>query len=257
MVGDDSASPASLTAKGHGAGAGIALLLVDVINDIAFEGNEYMLDEAKKMAPKIKKMAGQCRDIGIPVIYCNDNFGKWRSSLEQIYEAVTGKDSPGKEVAEMLRPTPEDFFVLKPKHSAFYATALETLLAYLQVKTVIIVGMAGNVCVLFSANDAYMRDFATFVPRDCIASSSEAESEAALLLMDKVLGSSTRPSTELDLKNLLELHEKSGLSDKQDIKKRQGGNQELSRADGGDAKRRKKTTGTSEDMASDPPSPVG
>ncbi|TPX60687.1 hypothetical protein PhCBS80983_g01605 [Powellomyces hirtus] len=191
---------------------GIALLVVDVINDIDFEGNDYMVKEAKKMAPKIHKLASECRSFGIPVIYCNDNFGKWRSSLDHIYAAVTTDGKPGKEVAELLKPQSDDYFVLKPKHSAFYATALEPLLTYLKVKTVIIVGMAGNVCILFTANDAYMRDFATFVPRDCIASSSEEESEAAILLMDRVLKASTRPSTELDLEELIGLHKESGSS---------------------------------------------
>ncbi|KAI9003244.1 Isochorismatase-like protein [Gaertneriomyces semiglobifer] len=196
----------------EGLGVGIALLLVDVINDIDFEGNEYMVAEAKKMAPKIRDLTNRCRELNVPVIYCNDNFGKWRSNLEQIYEKVTSSDDvPGKPVVEMLKPQKDDYFVLKPKHSAFYATALDSLLTYLQVKSLIMVGMAGNVCILFTANDAYMRDFATFVPRDCIASSSPEEHSAALLLMERVLRTSTLSSDELDLCELVEAHKQRGL----------------------------------------------
>ncbi|KAJ3182255.1 hypothetical protein HDU85_003297 [Gaertneriomyces sp. JEL0708] len=193
-------------------GVGIALLLVDVINDIDFEGNDYMVAEAKKMAPKIRDLTSRCRELNVPVIYCNDNFGKWRSNLEQIYEKVTSSDDvPGKPVVEMLKPQKDDYFVMKPKHSAFYATALDSLLTYLQVKSLIMVGMAGNVCILFTANDAYMRDFATFVPRDCIASSSPEEHSAALLLMERVLRTSTLSSDELDLCELVEAHKQRGL----------------------------------------------
>ena len=58
-----------------------------------------------------------------------------------------------------LLPEKDDYFVLKPKHSAFYQTNLEILLNYLGVRTLIMTGMAADICVLFSANDAYMRDF--------------------------------------------------------------------------------------------------
>ncbi|KAI9101928.1 Isochorismatase-like protein [Phlyctochytrium arcticum] len=193
-----------------GVGVGIALILVDVINDINFEGNEFILEQANKMAPKIHKLMEKCRETNMPIIYCNDNFGKWRSSLEHIYDHVIKSDSPGKSVAEILKPNPDDYFVLKPKHSAFYATALDSLLTYLQVKTLIIVGMAGNVCINATANDAFMRDFAIFVPKDCIASTSLEESEAALLLMERVLRTTTTPSDELDIDELIEIHRANG-----------------------------------------------
>ncbi|KAI8822236.1 Isochorismatase-like protein [Fimicolochytrium jonesii] len=225
-----------------GIGVGIALLLVDLINDIEFEGNEYMVEHAKEMAPRIKDMAQECRDLGVPVIYCNDNFGKWRSNLEQIYDTIASGDTPGSSVAQLLKPSKDDYFILKPKHSAFYATALESLLTYLQVKSLIIVGMAGNVCILFSANDAYMRDYALYVPRDCIASSSREEADAAILLMDRALGTCTKPSTELNLRELVQAHEKKGLANEKELKKRREGSAEKE----GDGKKAK--TG----LASDP-----
>ncbi|TPX68704.1 hypothetical protein SpCBS45565_g02946 [Spizellomyces sp. 'palustris'] len=213
MVGDQPEGEAA------GVGVGVALLLVDVINDIEFEGNEYIVEEANKMGPKIRNLMSKCRDSGIPIIYCNDNFGRWRSNLQQIYEHVTKNNTPGKAVAEMLKPRSDDYFVLKPKHSAFYATALDSLLTYLRIKTLIIVGMAGNVCILFTANDAYMRDFATFVPKDCIASTSSEESAAAILLMERVLRTTTRNSDELDLDHILEVHKKDGLANENDLQK--------------------------------------
>ena len=93
---------------------------------------------------------------------------------------------PGDNVARMLKPDAKDYFVLKPKQSAFFGTTLDTLLRDSATKTLILTGIAGNNCVLFSANDAYMRDFKLFIPSDCVASNTERENHYALQLMKKV-----------------------------------------------------------------------
>jgi nicotinamidase-related amidase len=103
----------------------------------------------------------------------------------------------GKPIVELLRPDEDDYFVLKPKHSGFFSTALDTLLEYLGTKAVVLAGMAGNNCVLFTANDAYMRDLQLAVPSDCVASNTEEDNRYALDQMRKVLKADTRPSTEM------------------------------------------------------------
>src|SRR6185503_11400451 len=106
----------------------------------------------------------------IPAIYVNDNFGKWQSDFKKTLEHVLTEGCRGRPVAEILQPDEEDYFVLKPKHSGFFSTTLEILLEYLEVKTLILTGIAGNNCVLFTANDAYMRDLHLVVPADCVVS---------------------------------------------------------------------------------------
>jgi nicotinamidase-related amidase len=177
--------------------AAAALLLIDVINDLDFPEGEQLLRHALPMARNILTLKKRARESGIPVIYVNDNFGRWQSNLQKIVEHATGPDSKGREVVERLAPQEDDYFVLKPKHSGFFSTTLDVLLDYLQVETVIITGIAANICVLFTANDAYMRDFHVVVPRDCVASNSEQINDAALGEMAKVLKADTRPSAEL------------------------------------------------------------
>ena len=104
---------------------------------------------------------------------------------------------PGRKVATILRPGEGDYFVLKPKHSAFYGTTLDTLLKFLDIDTVILTGVAANICVLFSANDAYMRDYRLVVPRDCTVSNTRAENAYALTQMKTILKADTRPSTSI------------------------------------------------------------
>jgi nicotinamidase-related amidase len=177
-----------------------ALLLIDVINDMDFEGSESLVRLAEPMALRLRALKRRARAAGLPTIYINDNFGKWRSDFRATVAYCLKASAPGHQVARMLKPDARDYFVLKPKQSAFYGTTLDTLLRELGTTKVILTGVAGDNCVLFSANDAYMRDLKLFIPSDCIASNSEAENHYALQLMKKVVKADIRPSTELDLK---------------------------------------------------------
>jgi nicotinamidase-related amidase len=176
-----------------------ALLLIDVINDMDFEGSESLVRSAELMAKKLRSLKRRARAAAIPTIYINDNFGKWRSDFRATVSHCTSPGVPGRNVARLLKPDNKDYFVLKPKQSAFFGTTLDTLLRDLGTKTLIVTGVAGDNCVLFSANDAYLRDFALFIPADCVASNTEAENQYALQLMKKVVKADIRPSTELDL----------------------------------------------------------
>jgi nicotinamidase-related amidase len=167
-----------------------------------FEGGAELLQHALPMAQKIATLKERAREHGIPTIYVNDNFGKWRSDFKKTLEHCLNDDCRGKPVAELLLPNEEDYFVLKPKHSGFFSTTLEILLEYLEVKTLILTGIAGNNCVLFTANDAYMRDFRLVVPADCVASIAAADNEDALQQMEKVLKAEISPSTQLDFERL-------------------------------------------------------
>jgi nicotinamidase-related amidase len=182
----------------------VALLLIDVINDMDFEGAEALVRHAEPMARRLKALKERARKAGIPSIYINDNFGRWRSDFRRLVEHCTQSDVPGREVARILKPSDDDYFVLKPKHSAFYETTLDTLLRYLSTDTVIMTGIAGNICILFSANDAYMRDLRLFVPADCVASNTDEENAAALKQMQSVLKADTTASTALDLERIAE-----------------------------------------------------
>jgi nicotinamidase-related amidase len=176
-----------------------ALLLIDVINDLEFPGGRALAKTAVPAAARIAALKRRARKAGIPVIYANDNFGRWRSDFSEVVEHCLHDDVLGRPLAEMLAPEREDYFVLKPKHSAFFSTTLATLLKYLKVERLVLTGFTGDACVLISAVDAYMRDFELFVPSDCTASKSSAENRRALAYMARVLHADTRASARLDL----------------------------------------------------------
>jgi nicotinamidase-related amidase len=174
----------------------VALLIIDMINAFDFEGAERVLPRARAAGKRIAELKRKAKAAGVPVVYVNDNFGRWRSDFRQILEHCLR--SPGREIAELLKPEPEDYFVLKPKHSGFQFTTLGVLLEHLGVETVVLTGVAGNFCVLFTAHDAYMRDYKLVVPRDCIASLTEESDRFALAHMAEVTKADVRPSAEVD-----------------------------------------------------------
>jgi nicotinamidase-related amidase len=180
----------------------VALLLVDVINDLEWEGSEGLLEHALPMAKRLSALADRARGIGIPVIYVNDNFGKWRSDFRKLLEHCLSGGVKGSELARILHPAESDYFVLKPKHSGFFSTTLDTLLEYLHVKTLILTGLTTDRCVLFTASDAHMRDLHLIVPADCCVAQSAEHHAAAIEMIERTLHADTTPSTELDLETI-------------------------------------------------------
>ncbi|HEV7766853.1 MAG TPA: isochorismatase family cysteine hydrolase [Thermoanaerobaculia bacterium] len=181
----------------------VALLLIDVINDLEFEGSEALVEQAVPMARRIAALKRRAKAAGIPVVYVNDNFGRWKSDFRRVVEHCLHDGVKGEELARILQPDDDDYFVLKPKHSAFFATTLDVLLTYLNARTLILTGIAGNICILFSANDAYMRDYHLFVPADCTISNTAEENEHALDQIHRILKADVTQSKELDLHRLL------------------------------------------------------
>jgi nicotinamidase-related amidase len=175
----------------------IVLLLIDVINDLEFDGGEKLLPHALPMAAALAALKRRAKAARIPVIYSNDNFGRWRSDFRKLVQHCLEDRVRGKDIVARLIPEEDDYFVLKPKHSAFYKTNLDVLLKYLGTRTLILTGLAGDNCVLFSANDAYMRDFKIIVPSDCTASEDAGENHRVLMHMKRVLKASIIPSADI------------------------------------------------------------
>ncbi len=140
------------------------LLLIDVMNDFTFPRGDELLERARHIGAPIASLKKRARAAGVPCIYVNDNFGRWRSNFDQIVERALRPESRGRSFVELLLPEKEDYFVLKPKHSGFYQTPLDLLLKHLGTERLIITGVSTNSCVLFTANDAYMRDLALAIP---------------------------------------------------------------------------------------------
>jgi nicotinamidase-related amidase len=162
-----------------------ALLIIDIINDFEFEHGKILAEKTLHIVDPLKQLKDYFKKEQLPVIYVNDHYNLWQANLDKI---VSHCQNPlSKTILNEVKPDVDDYFLIKPKHSAFYGTALQTLLHQLHVDTLVLTGIAGNICVLFTANDAYMREYQLIIPRDCIASVDDQDQTYALTMMRNVL----------------------------------------------------------------------
>ncbi|MBV8774925.1 MAG: cysteine hydrolase [Deltaproteobacteria bacterium] len=176
-----------------------ALLLLDVISDFEFAGAAELLVHATAMLPRLTALKARARQAGIPAVYVNDNFGRWTSDFRHLLHHCLSDGVRGEPIARALAPLDDDYSVLKPKHSGFFGTSLELVLKYLGASSLIVTGFTTDICVAFTAADAYMREYRLWIPSDCTAAVDARHHAAALRYMERVLGADIRPSTEMEL----------------------------------------------------------
>jgi len=176
-----------------------ALLLIDVITDFDFEDGDKLLKYALPMARRLSKLREAAKKAGIPVIFVNDNFGNWQEDFKTIVKHFLRPAAKGREIVRLLKPDEDDYYILKPHRSAFYSTSLMLLLENLGVKTLILTGITTDICILFSANDAYMRGFRLWIPQDCVSAVKTAYTKSAISFIERVLKADIRASTHATL----------------------------------------------------------
>lgn len=174
------------------------MILLDVITDFEFDDGDALLKRTLPMARRLARLKARAKRSGTPVIYVNDNFGKWQDDFKTMAEYFAAAEAKGRRVVELLSPEPDDYYVLKPHRSAFYSTSLELLLRHLKAKALVLTGVTTDICVLFTANDAYMRGFDLHIPSDCVAAVRPDQSKQALSFIKRVLKADVRKSTEID-----------------------------------------------------------
>lgn len=174
-----------------------ALLLVDWINGLDFPGSEALLAAAIPAARATARLRRRADRAGIPVVYVNDNFDCWTADFETL--AAVCRRGIGRPLVDLLQPRKRDYFILKPKHSGFLHTPLELLLDYLDAGRLVFTGLAGNICVLFTAHDAHMRDFEVVVARDCVASNTPAQNALALEQLSDVVHARVLDGRDIEL----------------------------------------------------------
>jgi len=192
-----SAPSSAPTAPERDAGqGGVALLIIDMINRFDFDGGDALRAKTERLVAPIQVLRGATAAAGAPVIFVNDNFGEWHSEKSKLVERAA-ECVP--ELIERIAPGDDDYFIIKPQFSGFYATNLPLLLPKLGVSRLVLTGIATDICVLFTAADAHMRDYALWVPEDAVAAQDVERGKSALDIMCRNLGAEVAPTTELDL----------------------------------------------------------
>lgn len=174
------------------------LLLVDVINPFDFDGAEKLLEHAGPAAKQIAALKRRGKEAGVPTIYANDHFGRWRDDFRTVLKRATGPKAAGREIVRLLEPEEDDYFILKPRHSAYFGTPLDFLLAGLETQTLIVAGFASDICVLATLIDAKMREYRLLMPADASAAESKTAHADALAYARRVLDAETPAAADVD-----------------------------------------------------------
>ncbi|MDB5808608.1 MAG: hypothetical protein JWN94_730 [Betaproteobacteria bacterium] len=169
------------------------LLLVDFINHFKFPGADKLAPRAVRAARAAARLKAEMTGDGCTCIYANDNFGEWRTEFSALVRSSLARDDASGEIAALLEPGRRDLTVLKPRHSAFYGTPLEFILDELKTSTLVIAGIAVDMCVLATAQDAHMRKYALHIPANCSAGFNRAQEVAALTAMARTMKAVTAP----------------------------------------------------------------
>lgn len=175
----------------------VVLLLIDFINPLEFPGAEDIAPLALEAAQSTAALKKALRATGVPVIYANDNYGYWQSDFKTLVKQCQQHGGVSAQMARLLRPAPADLTLLKPRHSAFYGSPLALLLKQIGAEEIIITGLATDICVQFTAMDAFLRGFKVRVPSDCTAAESPAAKQQSLKYMRRVVDCDTAPSAFL------------------------------------------------------------
>jgi nicotinamidase-related amidase len=180
----------------------VVVLLLDVINHFEHEDGEALLRAAEAVAPHIRALIERARAAGVPVVYANDNWGRWRSNLLELL--AYARETPGAPIIELLEPQADDYFVLKPAHSGFYETTLTVLLEHLHARSIVLAGWTTDICVLFTAMDAYMRGYRLTIASDAVAAVRPEHTRDALAYAERVLRADIVESSAIDFAAIAE-----------------------------------------------------
>ncbi len=160
-----------------------AVLVIDMLN-------AYEHPDADKLVPNVEPTVEPLADLiartrkrdDADLIYVNDNYGDFTADHSGL--VASALDGARPDLVKPIVPDENCRFLMKVRHSAFYATSLGYLLNQLDAQRVILTGQVTEQCILYSALDAYVRHFEVVVARDCVAAIDNELGRAALTMME-------------------------------------------------------------------------
>ena len=158
-----------------------ALIVVDVQNDfVSPEGSAGKRGDdvgaAMAMIPNLTGLIDQARRVGLTIIYIRTTHSDWTDTASWVYRtsqksglSTCREGSWGAEFYDGIAPLPTERVVIKHRYSAFINTDLNTVLKARGIQSVLVCGVATNVCVETTARDGYMYDYYVTMIDDCSA----------------------------------------------------------------------------------------
>jgi nicotinamidase-related amidase len=171
-----------------------ALLVVDMLNRYDHEDADLLRESVRAVVPTVADLIARGReDDDTLLVYVNDNHGDWTIGRHAMTQWALEGEDPG--LVEPIAPPKGVPFLVKARHSAFYATQLEYLLRSEDVDRIVLTGQVTEQCILYTALDAYVRHFDLIVPRDAVAHIHDDLADAALRMMERNMGAEVVEAT--------------------------------------------------------------
>lgn len=164
-----------------------ALVLVDVLADFGHDDGHALFVAFVQVLPALQEVIRAARAEGLPIVYCNDDFGSWSGDRDAVLAEAQGR-APQPDLLASVMPQRGDAFLTKPRYSAFDHTPLDLLLRERGVKRLLIAGTATEMCVAQTAIDAREGGYQATVLVPACASVDERNAAVALQYLERVVG---------------------------------------------------------------------
>ena len=154
-----------------------ALVVIDMQNDFCEPAD---FPDSVPMLPRLERLIAEARRSGVRVIFTRVTHDETTDSAVWLTRRAPGRKdivragTPGADYHPGFQPQPGDLDIEKHRYSAFIGTPLEMNLRALNVETLLMTGIATNVCVESTLRDAFQRDFHVVLVDDCCAAASSA-----------------------------------------------------------------------------------
>jgi nicotinamidase/pyrazinamidase len=162
-----------------------ALLVNDMEEDFCGQQAALPVPEPEKISKCINKWIEEFRKTGEPIIFVCDTHSPTDTEFS-VWPPHCVEGTGGTRIIEGVDYR-DDPIIPKTRYSAFFKTSLEKVLRERDVDTLVLTGVCTDICILFTAADAYFRGFEVIVPRDCVKSLDEERHEWALNHMKSIL----------------------------------------------------------------------
>lgn len=150
----------------------MALLDVDLQN-LFVQGSPIAAPDGLAVVERVNRLSAACRRLGMPVIHTlhvtrpdGSNVGVLGEIIPPVKDGLIARGSPPALLHSRLQVEPTDILLEKPRYGAFHGTDLELILRSRGIDSVIITGIATNVCAETTAREACVRDFRVFFMSD-------------------------------------------------------------------------------------------
>jgi nicotinamidase-related amidase len=167
-----------------------AVMVIDAQVDFLSPRAPYQCIDSGDVIKRIARVIDVSRKAEIPVIYTREAHS--RNGIDYGMELISGapfhcvEGTPGIEIVPALKPLPDEFVIDKRRYNAFLGTYLEIVLNLLGHPTLYLTGFTTNVCVHYTAIEAFQRDFQVHVIRECVSATSVEKHKTGLRMLEYI-----------------------------------------------------------------------